>query len=88
MYGSDSFAVPSNLDALSGRETPKMLKALGQLTTPITALRFNHDAQILAMASKDKKDAFRLVCSYFALAFLFCFLFALNLLENDFHPSL
>jgi len=62
VYGADSFAVPNNLDTLvSGREKPKMIKALGQLTTPISALRFNHDAQILAMASKDKKDAFRLV---------------------------
>jgi hypothetical protein len=69
VYGADSFAVPNNLDTLSGREKPKMIKALGQLTTPISALRFNHDAQILAMASKDKKDAFRLVCFYFCLLY-------------------
>ena len=54
-------------------ETPKLVKALGHLTTPISTLRFNHDAQILAMASKDKKDAMRLVGHYF-LAFGFFFL--------------
>ena len=48
--------------------TPKLVKALGHLTTPISTLRFNHDAQILAMASKDKKDAMRLV-GYFFLGF-------------------
>lgn len=67
VYGSDSFAVPSNRVALSGREKPKIIKALGHLTTPISALKFNHDAQILAMASKDKKDAFRLVRLLFRL---------------------
>ncbi|PPQ97441.1 hypothetical protein CVT26_002851 [Gymnopilus dilepis] len=36
-------------------------RTLGQLTTPVSTLRFNHDAQILAMASKDKKDSMRLV---------------------------
>lgn len=71
IYGSDSFAVPSTLSNLSGRETPKTIKALGQLTTPISSLKFNHDAQILAMASKDKRDSFRLVCSYFPSALLF-----------------
>ena len=49
----------------SESRTPKLVKALGHLTTPISTLRFNHDAQILAMASKDKKDAMRLVGHYF-----------------------
>ena len=49
----------------SESRTPKLFKALGHLTTPISTLRFNHDAQILAMASKDKKDAMRLVGHYF-----------------------
>ena len=48
-------------DTSSVSGTPKLVKALGHLTTPISTLRFNHDAQILAMASKDKKDAMRLV---------------------------
>lgn len=66
VYGSDSFAIPRNAEestfSSSGTEQPKLAKALGHLTTPISTLRFNHDAQILAMASKEKKDAMRLVC--------------------------
>ncbi|PPQ68341.1 hypothetical protein CVT25_007590 [Psilocybe cyanescens] len=62
VYGSDSFSVPSEgTFSSSALEKPKLVKALGHLTTPISTLRFNHDAQILAMASKDKKDAMRLV---------------------------
>jgi len=38
-----------------------VVKSLGHLTTSISTLKFNHDAQILAMASKEKKDAMRLV---------------------------
>lgn len=67
VYGSDSFVVPNHPKdtfSTSGRETPQLVKALGHLTTPISSLKFNHDAQILAMASKDKKDALRLVCSF------------------------
>ena len=52
-------------------KTPKLVKALGHLTTPISTLRFNHDAQILAMASKDKKDAMRLVGHLFFFSFGF-----------------
>ena len=63
MHHDDNFRTSSS---------PKLVKALGHLTTPISTLRFNHDAQILAMASKDKKDAMRLVCYYF-LAFGFFF---------------
>lgn len=66
VYGSDSFAVPRDAGEstflYSGMDQPKLAKALGHLTTPISTLRFNHDAQILAMASKEKKDAMRLVC--------------------------
>ncbi|KAF9481248.1 WD40 repeat-like protein [Pholiota conissans] len=66
VYGSDSFAIPRYSEAdttflSSTTDKPKLAKALGQLTTPISTLRFNHDAQILAMASKEKKDAMRLV---------------------------
>ena len=59
MHHGDSFRT------LSASETPKLVKALGHLTTPVSTLRFNHDAQLLAMASKDKKDAMRLVSSLF-----------------------
>lgn len=51
------------------REDPKMIKALGNLTTPISTLKFNHDGQILAMASLDKKDALRFVSTCFLLSF-------------------
>jgi len=66
IYGSDSFAVDNTYSSNASRTpsatgTPKLVKALGHLTTPISTLRFNHDAQILAMASKDKKDAMRLI---------------------------
>ena len=40
---------------------PTPLKTLPHLTTAITSLRFNHDAQILASASKTKKDQLKLV---------------------------
>lgn len=37
------------------------LKALMNLTTTVDSLAFNHDCQILAMASRMKKDSLRLV---------------------------
>jgi len=45
----------------TGTEKPKPLKALGNLNTAITTLTFNHDSQLLAMASNDRKDQLRLV---------------------------
>ena len=50
-------------EATSGSvDRPKPLKALGNLTTAITSLQFNHDSQLLAMASNAKKDQMRMVC--------------------------
>jgi hypothetical protein len=46
----------------SRTDKPRPLKAIGNLTTPISTLRFNHDSQLLAMASSAKKDQMRLVC--------------------------
>ncbi|KAJ3017141.1 U3 snoRNP protein [Thoreauomyces humboldtii] len=40
---------------------PSPQKAILNLTTPITNLRFNHDSQILAMASREAKDSLRLL---------------------------
>ncbi|KZT09564.1 WD40 repeat-like protein [Laetiporus sulphureus 93-53] len=54
VYGSEG---PTSL----GSSKPKLLKTLGNLTTSITALRFNHDSQLLAMASNTKKDQMRLI---------------------------
>ena len=72
IYDSDSFSVHhgDSFRTESESGTPKLVKALGHLTTPISTLRFNHDSQILAMASKDKKDAMRLV-GFLGFIFLF-----------------
>ncbi|KAG4302378.1 hypothetical protein PCK1_001360 [Pneumocystis canis] len=40
---------------------PFLYKVLGHLTTSINALEFSSDGQILAMASGEKRDSFRLV---------------------------
>ncbi|KAB2580056.1 Small nucleolar ribonucleoprotein complex subunit [Lasiodiplodia theobromae] len=53
---------PSNDDSNGGvPAAPKPVKVLDQLTTPISHLRFSPDGQLLAMASRWKKDALRLV---------------------------
>ena len=54
LYGPDAVS-PSIL------ERPKPLKPIGNLTTAISTLRFNHDAQLLAIASNIKKDQLRMV---------------------------
>ncbi|KAJ3850312.1 hypothetical protein EV368DRAFT_45596 [Lentinula lateritia] len=66
VYGPDSYTPStvstssSSLSSWSGL-TPKPLKTIENLITPISTLRFNHDAQVLAMASKEKKDSMRLI---------------------------
>ena len=55
LYGSDATSSSSHV-------RPKPLKAIGNLTTSITSARFNHDSQLLAIASNVKKDQMRLVC--------------------------
>ncbi|KAJ3364294.1 U3 snoRNP protein [Allomyces javanicus] len=51
-------------------ESMRHIKAVSNLTTPIYQVGFNHDAQILAMSSRSKKDQFKLVhlptCQVFA----------------------
>jgi U3 small nucleolar RNA-associated protein 18 len=61
VYGSDG--VSSSGDDRS----PKPLKAIGNLTTSISTLRFNHDSQLLAIASNTKKDQMRMVSIQLAL---------------------
>ncbi|CAE6438188.1 unnamed protein product [Rhizoctonia solani] len=51
------YDTPSTL----ANSAPMPLKALPHLTTSVTSLCFNHDAQILASASKTKKDQLKLV---------------------------
>lgn len=46
----------------SGGEERKALKAVGNLTTAVTSMRFNHDSQLLALASRTNKDELKLVC--------------------------
>ncbi|OBZ79573.1 putative U3 small nucleolar RNA-associated protein 18 [Grifola frondosa] len=54
IYGSDGAAS-------FGTERPKPLKTIGNLTTSISTLRFNHDSQLLAIASNTKKDQMRMI---------------------------
>jgi U3 small nucleolar RNA-associated protein 18 len=55
VYGSDASSSWSKSDR------PRPLKTIGNLTTSISTLRFNHDSQLLAIASKTKKDQMRLM---------------------------
>ncbi|KAF7327524.1 Methyltransf-2 domain-containing protein [Mycena kentingensis (nom. inval.)] len=61
--GSNTGLVNVYKDALAEGSLyqPKPTKTLGHLSTAVTALKYNHDGQVMAMASKDKKDALRLV---------------------------
>ena len=68
LYGSDSFSS----DSFNSNANPKPVKTIGNLTTAISTLRFNHDAQILAVASKEKKDSMRMV-SWLSLVVGFLF---------------
>jgi len=56
VYGADSFSPNPDLTS-----NPKPIKSIANLVTPISTLRFNHDAQVLAIASQEKKDAMRLI---------------------------
>ncbi|KAJ7677373.1 WD40-repeat-containing domain protein [Mycena rosella] len=58
VYGSDSFKTD---ETVSFAAQPKPVKTIGHLTTAISTLRFNHDAQIMALASREKKDAMRFI---------------------------
>jgi hypothetical protein len=54
VYGPDA-------SSWSKSDRPKPLKAIGNLTTSISAVRFNHDSQLFAIASKAQKDQMCLV---------------------------
>ena len=60
VYGSDATECSSDY---ASNTVPRPLKALDNLTTAISCLRFNHDSQLLAVASHTKKDQMRLVCT-------------------------
>lgn len=59
VYGSDAFSAHDSVTGLGNN--PKPTKSIGNLTTAISTLKFNHDAQIMAIASQEKKDAMRLI---------------------------
>ncbi|WFD21526.1 U3 snoRNP protein [Malassezia equina] len=58
----DLLATPATA-AVTDDVSLKARNSLGNLTTAITSLHFSHDAQLLAMASRHKKDALRIVHS-------------------------
>lgn len=60
--GSDTGVVNIySSDSYMGSRDPKPVKAVMNLTTQIDTLSFNHDGQILSLASRMKKDALRFV---------------------------
>ncbi|KAF2853875.1 U3 small nucleolar RNA-associated protein-like protein [Plenodomus tracheiphilus IPT5] len=61
-WAANDAAVEGAADVNGGiPKAPKPLRALGNLTTPISHLHFSNDGQVLAMASRWKNNALRLV---------------------------
>lgn len=60
LYDS-SAASPSSSASAGHRETRKLLKSFTNLTTGITSVAFDGTSQIMAIASRAKKDSLRLV---------------------------
>lgn len=48
-------------ESFQNTNNPKPVKAIMNLTTPITSLKFNFDTQLLGICSIDKRNSFRLV---------------------------
>lgn len=61
VYDRNNLVATSAEGELKVQETPEPQRGFEQLTTPITAVTFTADGQLLAFGSKHKKDAFRLV---------------------------
>lgn len=67
LYKASDIDGMNNNNGTSGRSepkcasTPKPTKSLMQLTTTVDSLTFNHDGQLLAVASRMKRDALRLI---------------------------
>ncbi len=49
------------VDKIGSNKTPAPLKALMNLTSPISDLKFNPDSQMLAMCASEQQDGLRLV---------------------------
>ncbi|KAI0842014.1 Indigoidine synthase A like protein-domain-containing protein [Hypoxylon sp. FL0890] len=60
IYDRQDLILPSSDEELKIKERPEPTRRLMQLTTPVTILTFSPDGQLLAFASKHKKDALRL----------------------------
>ncbi|KAI2614619.1 WD40 repeat-like protein [Hypoxylon fragiforme] len=60
IYDRQALILPSSGEELEIKERPEPTRRLMQLTTPVTILTFSPDGQLLAFASKHKKDALRL----------------------------
>ncbi|KAI1739300.1 Indigoidine synthase A like protein-domain-containing protein [Xylaria scruposa] len=61
IYDRHTLILPSEEDELKLKARPEPTRALMQLTTPVTVLTFSLDGQLLAAASRHKKDALKLV---------------------------
>ncbi|KAI1810248.1 Indigoidine synthase A like protein-domain-containing protein [Poronia punctata] len=61
IYDRHALILPSEEDELKLKARPEPLRALMQLTTPVTVLTFSPDGQLLAIASRHKKDCMKLV---------------------------
>ncbi|KAI0383896.1 WD40 repeat-like protein [Hypomontagnella monticulosa] len=60
IYDREALILPSSNVELEVKERPEPNRRFMQLTTPVTILTFSPDGQLLAFASKHKKDALRL----------------------------
>ncbi|KAI0401049.1 Indigoidine synthase A like protein-domain-containing protein [Xylaria palmicola] len=61
IYDRHTLILPSEEDELKVKSRPEPARALLQLTTPVTVLTFSPDGQLLAIASRHKRDALKLV---------------------------
>ncbi|KAI0547443.1 Indigoidine synthase A like protein-domain-containing protein [Xylaria curta] len=61
IYDRHTLILPSEEDELKLKARPEPTRVLMQLTTPVTVLTFSPDGQLLAAASRHKKDALKLV---------------------------
>ncbi|KAI0442514.1 Indigoidine synthase A like protein-domain-containing protein [Xylaria telfairii] len=61
IYDRHTLILPSEDDELKLKARPEPTRALMNLTTPITVLTFSPDGQLLAVASRHKKNSLKLV---------------------------
>ncbi|KAH8157175.1 hypothetical protein CIB48_g11071 [Xylaria polymorpha] len=61
IYDRHTLILPSGEDELKLKARPEPTRALMHLTTPVTVLTFSPDGQLLAVASRHKKNSLKLV---------------------------